>query len=55
MIVIVSDDGKSIEFSEHGKQLTLREGFDKLDQLYPGETREGKRIIEDLKQRFYRT
>lgn len=54
MIVIVSDDGKSIEFSENGKPLTLREGFNRLNQLYSSETREGKRIINDLKERFYR-
>ena len=55
MIVIVSDDGKSISFSHNGKELSQREGFRRLDERYSGEPQEVKRKIDELKKRFGRT
>lgn len=55
MIVIVSDDGKSISFSHNGKELSRREGFRRLDERYSGEPQEVKRKIDELKKRFGRT
>ena len=52
MIVIVSDDGKSISFTHNGKKLSKREGFQRLDEIYSGEPAEVKRKIDRLKERF---
>lgn len=54
MIAIVSDDGKSISFSHKGKELTLREGFRRLDEIYSNEPQEVKKRIDELKKRFYK-
>lgn len=54
MIVIVSDDGKSIEFYHNGKQLSTHKGFEKLAERYSGEPQEVKRRIDRLRERFYR-
>ena len=55
MIVIVSDDGKSISFSHNGIELSRREGFRRLGERYSGEPQEVKRKIDELRERFYRT
>jgi len=55
MVVIVSDDGKSIEFYQNGKQLSTHKGFEKLAERYSGEPQEVKRRIDNLWERFYKT
>ena len=50
-VVIIEDKGK-IKFLENGKELSLREGFKKLDVIYNNEPLENRKIIDRLRNKY---
>lgn len=48
---VIEDNGR-LHFYEGKKQLTLREGFERLDTIYGGEPQETKRVINHLKEKY---
>ena len=50
-MIVIEDEGK-IRFFEGKTELTLREGFKRLDQIYGTEPQETKRIIDRLKEKY---
>lgn len=47
----IEDNGK-IYFYDGERELSLKEGFDHLECIYPYEPAETKRIIDELKSRY---
>ena len=47
----IEDNGK-LRFFEGKKELTLREGFRRLDRIYGTEPQETKRVIDRLKEKY---
>lgn len=52
--MIVIEDGGKLQFFEGKKELTLREGFQRLEVIYSNEPQETKKIIDRLKEQYYR-
>lgn len=52
-MVVIEDEGK-LKFFDGKEELTLREGFARLDIIYGGEPQETKKIIDRLKEKYYR-
>ena len=52
-MVIIEDKGK-IKFLEDGKELSLREGFKKLEVIYNNEPLENQKIIDKLKNKYWK-
>lgn len=50
-MVVIEDEGK-LKFFDGKKELTLREGFARLDTIYGGEPQETKRVINRLKEKY---
>ena len=48
---VIEDDGE-LRFFEGKEELTLREGFQRLDRIYGTEPQETKRIIDRLKEKY---
>ena len=48
---VIEDEGK-LRFFEGKEELTLREGFQRLDYIYGTEPQETKRIINRLKEKY---
>lgn len=48
------EDKDGIHFFRGQKELTLKEGFEYLNKIYPNETAETKRIIDNLKKKYAR-
>ena len=48
----VITDHDEIHFYEGEEELSIKEGFKRLDALYPYETAEGRHIIDNLKRKF---
>lgn len=52
-MIVIEDEGK-LKFFDGTIELTLREGFKRLDQIYGNEPQEVKRIINRLKEKYER-
>ena len=50
-MVVIEDEGK-LKFFDGKKELTLREGFARLDTIYGGEPQETKRVINRLREKY---
>ena len=50
-MVVIEDEGK-LQFFDGKKELTLREGFARLDNIYSSEPQETKRVINRLKEKY---
>ena len=50
-MIVIEDEGK-LKFFDGKKELTLREGFQRLDQIYGTEPQETKRVIDRLKEKY---
>jgi len=50
--MIVIEDKGTITFLEDGKEISLIDGFKRLETLYPNETLENKRVIKHLKKKY---
>ena len=50
-MIVIEDEGK-LRFFDGKKELTLREGFNRLDYIYGNEPQETKKIIDHLKQKY---
>lgn len=50
-MIVIEDEGK-LKFFDGKKELTLREGFARLDAIYGGEPQETKRVINHLKEKY---
>ena len=50
-MVGIEDEGK-LRFFDGKKELTLREGFARLDIIYGGEPQETKRVINYLRKKY---
>lgn len=46
------EDNGTIKFFEGERELTLKEGFARLEQIYPYEPTEGRNIIDNLKRKY---
>ena len=52
-MIVIEDKGKLV-FIDKDKQLTLREGFKRLDALYNNEPQETRKIINRLKEKYWK-
>ena len=52
--MIVIEDKSQLRFYEGKEELTLREGFKRLDQIYGTEPQETKRVIDRLREKYRR-
>ena len=50
-MIVIEDKGK-LKFYEGKTELTMKEGFARLNQIYGTEPQETKRIIDRLKQKY---
>ena len=50
-MVVIEDEGK-LKFFDGKKELTLREGFARLDTIYGSEPQETKRVINRLREKY---
>ena len=50
-MIIIEDKGQ-IKFFEKDKELTLREGFKRLETIYHDEPQETKKIINRLREKY---
>lgn len=50
--MIVIEDRSQLRFYEGRTELTLREGFERLDRIYGNEPQETKRVIDRLKEKY---
>ena len=50
-MILIEDNGH-LSFTHHGRELTLKQGFNYLDKIYANEPIEVKRIIDNLKQKY---
>ena len=50
-MILIEDNGH-ISFSHHGRELTLKQGFNYLDKIYGNEPQEVKRVIDRLKEKY---
>ena len=50
-MVVIEDEG-TLKFFDGKKELTLREGFTRLDAIYGSEPQETKRIINRLREKY---
>lgn len=48
---VIEDEGK-LKFFDGKKELTLREGFTRLEHIYGSEPQETKRVIDRLKEKY---
>ena len=48
---VIEDKGK-LSFYEGKKELTLDEGFERLDSLFINETAEVQKVIDNLKNKY---
>ena len=46
------ENENKLRFFEGTKELTLREGFQRLNERYPSEPQEVKRVIDKLRERY---
>lgn len=51
-MVVIEDKG-TIKFYEGEKELTLREGFGRLEEVYSNEPLEVKKVIAQLKGKYW--
>ena len=52
-MIVIENEGK-LQFFEGKQELTLREGFQRLEVIYSNEPQETKKIIDRLKEQYYR-
>ena len=50
--MIVIEDRSQLRFYEGKTELTLREGFERLDRIYGNEPQETKRVIDRLREKY---
>ena len=50
-MILIEDNGH-ISFSHHGRELTLKQGFNYLDKIYGNEPQEVKKVIDRLKEKY---
>lgn len=50
-MVVIEDEGR-LKFFDGKEELTLREGFARLDTIYGGEPQETKRVINRLREKY---
>ena len=50
--MVVIEDERGLRFFEGKEELTLREGFRRLDYIYSYEPQETKKIINRLKDKY---
>lgn len=50
--MIVIEDEDKLKFFDGKEELTLREGFARLDTIYGGEPQETKRVINRLREKY---
>ena len=52
--MVVIEDKDTIHFSQGERELTLKEGFARLNKLYQGEPSEVRAVIDRLKRKYER-
>lgn len=52
-MIVIEDKGK-IKFFEKDRELTISEGFKRLENIYHNEPVETKKIIKRLREKYFR-
>lgn len=52
-MIVIEDKGR-LKFIDKDKELTIREGFKRLDELYSNEPQETRKIINRLKEKYWK-